>query len=513
MSVPSAVSEAEARFDAVRRKVGLTAAPIVFVVLLCVPLPGLSPQAHALAAVAGLTVVFWITEAIPLAAAALLGPALAVLLGVAEAKEAMAPFAHPLMFLFLGGFLLASGLSAHGFDRRAALWLISRRIMAGSPRRALIGISCIAFVFSMWLSNTATTAMLIPVAMGLHRTMCAAAGDDPEVRRRLDRFGGGMCLALAYGASLGGLTTPIGTAPNVIAIGLLEREAGIHLGFLHWMSFALPVGIVMQILMLTIVSRRFRPPMARVDGLGEEVARQLATLGAITSAERRAVSVFGLAVVGWLSPSVLSLALGAAHPVAAWAQTTLDEGVVAIVCASLLFMIPGGAPRDGSRQAAPRLLQWRHAQDIDWGTLFLLGGGLALGTLTLDTGLAEAMGRGILELAGPIAETPLGLTAASVLLVVYLTELTSNTATTSMMLPVLMGVATASGLDATPTAIAVTLAASFAFMLPVSTPPNAIAYGTRLVRIDAMVRVGFWLDVLGWFLLLAFVVFVLPVAL
>lgn len=492
------LSDAEQRFDRIRRKAGLVAAPVLFTLLLWLPMPGLERPAHALAAVATAVVVLWITEAIPLGAAALLGPALAVLLEVAPAKEAFAAFADPLIFLFLGGFLLAGGLARQGFDRRAALWLISRDFVAGSPRRAFIAIAVIAFLFSMWISNTATTAMLLPVALGLYGTIERVAPSDPETRRKLRRYGGGMCLVLAYAASLGGMATPIGTGPNVIALGMLRSRAGVDIDFLQWMSFALPVSIASTAIAVALGARMFAPPIERVEGLTAEVERQLAELGPMRRGERLAISVFGLAIIGWLSPSLANLAFGEAHPISTWASVALDEGVVAIACAGLMFLLPTERRDPRDPKVRTRVIDGSTLAELDWGTLLLLGGGLALGRLSFDTGLAEAIARGVIDFAGPIATHPAGLMAAAGLLVIILTEVTSNTATTSMMLPVLIGIAKTSGFDPTATAVVVTLAASHAFMLPVSTPPNAMAYGSRMIRIDDMVRLGARLDVLGY---------------
>lgn len=502
--VTAALSEAEAAFDRKRRRAGLVLSPVVFVALFWAPLP-LGPEAHALAAIAALTVVLWVTEAIPLAAAALLGPSLAVVFGVTGPKNAYAAFSDPLIFLFLGGFLLAGGLSSQGFDRRAALWLISRPIVAGSPRRALIAIAAIAFGFSMWISNTATTAMMIPVALGLCDTMRRVLPDDEDTARKLERYGGGMCLALAYASSIGGSATPIGTGPNVIAVGMLEDMAGTRIDFGQWMAFGVPTALVGGLVVIAVCARAFPAPVERIDGLTAEVDRQLAELGPLSQGERRAVAIFGLAVVGWLAPSVLRLTLGADHSWAVWADATLNEGVVALTCAGLMFFIGGKSDK--------RILEGSAIQDVDWSTLLLLGGGLALGRLTFETKLAQAIGAGVVDLAGPITAHPLGLMAAATLLVIFLTEVTSNTATTSMMLPVLIGMAQTRGFDAVPTAVVVTLAASYAFMLPVSTPPNAMAYGTRMLRIDAMIRVGFRLDLLGYVVLMAAGALIVPLAL
>lgn len=488
-----ALSDAEARFDAIRRRVGLISGPLALVVMLATPMPSLSEPAHRLAAVATMAVILWVTEAIPLAVTALLAPALAVILGVTNAKAALAPFADPLIFLFMGGFFLAKGLSAQGFDRRAALWLMARKIVAGSPRRAVVAIGAIAFGFSMWISNTATTAMLIPVALGLRATMAKVVGDDPEARRRLDHYAGGMCLTLAYAANLGGVSTPIGTGPNVIALGVLDN-VGVRFDFFQWMSFALPTALVGVTFVLYRNLRTFPPPAERIEGLTEEVKRELSALGPMGTGERRAVAIFGLAVAGWLIPSIFKLTLGPADPITQWAREGLREGIVAIAAASFLFVVPNG--RDGWP-----ILEWREAERIDWGTLFLLGGGIALGKMVFDTGLAQAIGEAVKSF--PLANHPLGLLVAACTLVIYLTEVTSNSATTSMMLPVLIGIAQALGTDPVPVAVAVTMAASFAFMLPVSTPPNAMAYGTGMLRIGDMIRVGFWLDLVGLIIVVA----------
>jgi sodium-dependent dicarboxylate transporter 2/3/5 len=512
VAVTASLSEAEARFDAIRQRVGLIAAPLAFCVLLWIPMPSLSGEAHRLAAVTAAIVILWVTEAIPLAAAALLGPGLAVLMNVADADTAFAPFADPLMFLFIGGFLLAGALARHGFDRRAALWLISRPIVGGSPTRALVAISVISFVFSMWISNTATTAMLIPVALGLFATIKEVAPKDEETLRKLERFGGGMCLTMAYASSLGGAATPVGTGTNMIALGMLEENAGVRIDFAQWMSFALPIALVLAVATVWLATRRFKPPVAQVDGLTEEVERQLKILGPFKPAEARAVGVFGLAVAGWLAPSIFRLALGSDHPLSQWSKGSLDEGVVALTCAILLFFIPSGAPAAEGRRR-PRVLDWSVAPELDWGAWFLLGGGLAMGKLTFITGLADAIGHGMLDLAGPLAAHPLGLTAAAGLLMIFMTEITSNTATTTMMLPVIIGISQASGMDPTQTAVTVTLAASCAFMLPVSTPPNAMAYGTGMIRIDTMISFGFRLDLVAYVLLLATTAVLLPIML
>jgi sodium-dependent dicarboxylate transporter 2/3/5 len=519
----------ELRFDRIRARIGAFMAPLVLLGLLLVPMPGLSTEAHRLAAIGGMIVVLWITEAIPLAVSALLAPALAVLFDVAPAKDAFAAFAHPLIFLFLGGFMLAEALSVQGFDRRAALWLLSRELLNGSPSRAMIAVAATAFCFSMWISNTATTAMMIPIVVGLCasiRNLCPA---DPEIRARQRRFEEGMMITLAYAASLGGICTPIGTAPNMIAIGYLEDFLGVHIDFLQWISFGLPVGLIALVGMLVLARLHWPPALERVEGLTASVRSELDTLGPITPGERRAVAVFGLAIVGWLAPALLRLGLGQDAPTVAWAERALQESVVALLATTLLFVLPSGDSHarnryfenqanegtevaEHDRGEGPSwipLLNWKRATSIDWGTLFLLGGGLALGELTVTTGLAQAIGDQVGARLGS-GTPPLVLIIVLIALPLYLTELVSNTAITNMMLPVVVPVAIQAGLDPVPVALAVTLAASFAFMLPISTPPNAIAYGTGLVRIPTMVRFGARLDVFGLILLVAVGAWMLP---
>jgi sodium-dependent dicarboxylate transporter 2/3/5 len=492
--VSEATSAGEARFEARRRRIGQVLAPLAFVVMLAAPM-GLEPAAHAMAAITTLTVLLWITEAIPLAAAALLAPCLAVVLGVTSAAAAFAPIASPLIFLFMGGFMLALGLSEQGLDRRAALWLLGRPWIAGSPARAGAGVTVATFLASMWISNTATTAMMIPVALGLCRTIRESA--PLEDQHRFDRHAEGMLLSLCYAASLGGTATPVGTAPNVIALDLLERQALVRIDFFQWMSFALPTALASLGVVLLYAWWRFPSPVRRLDRLTETVEAELAQLGPLSRGERRVAGIFFVAVAGWLTPSLLKLSLGAAHPWTAWAAGGLDEGVVALLAGILLCLTPNG------RGEGKPLLAWDRAMQLDWGTLLLLGGGLSLGKLMFDTGLAKAVGTGVIEAAGPLASSPLGLLGCSTFLVLYLTEITSNVATTSMMVPVLLAIAQAGGNDPVPTTLCVTMAASYAFMLPVSTPPNAIAYGTGKIRIGAMIRFGFVLDILGFIIIFA----------
>jgi sodium-dependent dicarboxylate transporter 2/3/5 len=517
-------SEAEVRFDRVRAAVGLVLAPLVLLVLLITPMPGLSPEAQRLTAIAAMTVVLWISEAIPLAAAALLAPALAVLLEVAPAKQVFASFAHPLIFLFIGGFMLAEALSVHGFDRRAALWLLTRGFVRGSPSRALSVVAATAFLFSMWINNTATTAMMCPIAVGLCASIRKLCPPEPEILAKQRRFEEGMLITLAYASSMGGVCTPIGTAPNMIAVAELDRAMGVHFDFLRWMAFSIPIGVVALLGLLALSHRRWPPALARVEGLTDSVKRDLAALGPVRPGEYRAMAVFGVAIAGWLTPSLLRIGLGEDALATGWAQRALPEGAVAVIAASLLFVIPASnnnarnrnSPEGHADTSKPHskrpwepLMTWEQAARIDWGTVFLLGGGLVLGSLTAQTGLADAIGARVDAALGD-NDSRLLLLLVVTTLVIYMTELVSNTATINMLLPVVIPLAAQTGADPVPIVLTATIAASFAFMLPVSTPPNAIVYGTGLVRLPTMVRYGARLDILGLGLLVAVGAWFLP---
>ncbi len=491
MAVAPKVSEAEARFQRRRARVGLVAAPALAALTALADLSLPSPEAHRLAAVAVFVVVAWVTEALPLPVTAVAAPALAALAGVAPAKQAFAAMAHPLIFLFLGGFVLAEALAAQGVDRRVALFIVSRRFVADRPARAVVALAALAFAASMWISNTATTAVMLPVLGGFAATVTRALPDDAALARRNRTFLSAAAITVAYAASLGGMATPVGTGPNLVALGILRDELGVYVDFLQWMAFALPVALALFAAQLLLVLRRAPPPVAKVAGLRAAVARELAQLGPMRPAERRAVAIFGLAVAGWLAPAAARIMLGPAHPVTLAARAHLDEGVVAVLAALCLFFVPAGGGREGP------LLTWDRAARIDWGTLLLLGGGLCLGDLAMKTGLARAVGEAAIAAAGPVATAPVGLLVAAVVLVVYLTEVTSNTATTAMMLPVVLGIAVTAHLPAVPTVLAVTLAASCAFMLPVATPPNAMVYGSGLVSFPQMLRFGIVLDLVA----------------
>jgi sodium-dependent dicarboxylate transporter 2/3/5 len=458
-----------------RSRIGVLLGPLAFVALLVAPLP-LARPAHHLAAVTAFVIVYWVTEPVPLPVTALVGPALAVLLGVAPARKALEPFADPVIFLFLGSFLLAEALRAHGLDRRIALAILALPGVAASPTRIRLAVALATAALSMWISNTATAAMMLPIALGLVRALNAAgSADSPRA----------TLLLVGLSASLGGIATPVGTPPNIIALGFLE-QAGLELGFFAFMMIGVPMSLALTAAAVGAASWML-PPAAPLERAVDWVKRERAAMGGWSRGQRACALAFGSAILLWVLPGVLTLA-GARGGPAQWLGRRMEESMVALLCASVLFLWPVGAGR--------RALQWSDAARIDWGTLLLFGGGLALGRMAFETGLADAAGRKVIEATG--VSTLWGLTALVLLASILLTETVSNTATVSMLAPLTLALARQLGVPPTPPVLAVAFGASMAFMLPVSTPPNAIVYGTGLVPLTAMLRLGVVLDVIAY---------------
>lgn len=484
----------EHRFDRRRRTLGLFLGPAAFLVVLALPL-GLDSAAHRLAAVFMLVVVFWISEAIPLAATALLGPALAVPLGVASASDAFAPFGHPIIFLFLGSFLIARAMGAHGLDRRIALFVLSRSWVGESPARILLAFGAIAAFLSMWMSNTATTAMMLPIGVGVLAALFRSA---PGTAGLPARYATGLMLMIAYSCSIGGIATPVGTPPNLIAIGMMSELLGRRMSFVEWMRLALPISIVLFLFLYGVLWRMFPMRSDALRGAAAWIRSERGGLGPWRAGEKASLAAFLLAVALWTLPGLVGLALGAEHPAsAALGRVLPDEGPSAILAASLLFVLPV------DWRARRFALEWRDAVQIDWGTILLFGGGLSLGSMAFSTGLAETLGARVLVATGGLPVflvALLGLFLANVM-----TEFMSNTATANLLVPMFLAMAGGATGNGMLTAVAVTFGCSLAFCFPVATPPNAIVYGSGHVALMQMVRAGLVLDfgcgLLAWALL------------
>ena len=446
----------------------------------------LTPEAWRLAAIVAVVVVLWCTEALPLAVTALLGAAACVLLGVAPAKEVFRPFADPLIFLFIGSFLLAEAIRLHRLDRRLAYAVLAVPWVGEKPVRMLAAVAVVSVAISAFISNTVTAAMMVAIVSGILAAIDEAAAESG--RRPDPAFATGLLLCVAFAASIGGLATPIGTPTNLIGLRFITDELGVAISFVGWCAIGLPIVAVMTTITVLVLGRLFPAGVARLDGVSAYVAAERARLGPWTTGQWSTALAFAATVMMWMVPGFLLAALGPDHAVCVWLKNRLPESVAAIIGAALLFILPGGNGR--------RALAWKDAR-IDWDVVLLYGGGIALGELCFSQGLAGAAGTAITGWipAGAWAGTLLVVAAA--LLAVFTSEFTSNVASATMVVPVIIALGQAVGGNALVAALAATFAASLGFMMPVSSPCNAIVYGTGRIPLRAMMAGGVILDLVG----------------
>jgi sodium-dependent dicarboxylate transporter 2/3/5 len=478
-----------------RQRAGAVLAVAAFLLLWFLPLPALKPEAHRLAAVLGLVVVLWVSEALPLSATALLGAALCVILGVAPAKTVFAPFADPLIFLFIGAFILSRGIFIHHLDRRVAFAVLSLPWIGARPDRILLALGAVTASISAWISNTATTAMMFGIGMAIIATLRQSEGGAAID----DRYPSALMLMISYAASIGGLATPVGTPPNVIGIGFIRSLVGEEIPFFQWMLVGVPVVLVLYTLLYFYLRAVAPAGLAELPGSREMIRAERARLGPWTAGERSVALAFGLTVLLWVAPGVAALIGGETGEAYKVLTARMPEGVAAVIGALLLFVLPG---EEG------RAMTWDEAMRIDWGVVLLYGGGFALGVLSFETGLADALGRGVAGLI-PFGGS-FGLLVASVLMAVLLSETTSNTASANMVVPVVISISRAAGVDPVEPALAATMAASLGFMLPVSTPCNAIVYGSGYIPLGRMIRWGLALDLAGIVVIIVMIRLLVP---
>ncbi len=498
------VSEREQTFDRWRNTIGLFLGPLVALALYSMDMPSLSPKAHVLAAILSWTVVWWVCEPIPLAMTALLSSVLCVVFGVNEARAVFAPYADPIIYLFLGSFMLAEAMAIHGLDKRFAYGIMSLKFVGNSTGRILLAFGFICAFLSMWISNTAATAMMFPIALGIVYALAdiRAKRTGKKVDPLKLRFGTGMMLMAAYAASAGGIGTPVGSPPNLIGIAMIEKFCGVKIAFFQWMSFAIPLLVLLFALLYVLMYFLHKPEVARIEGGTEFVLEERGKLGAWTRGQKNALFCFLVTVTLWLIPGILSVVYGDAAPVSKAYGKLMPEGVAAVIGALLLFLLPV----DWKKREFT--ISWNQATKIDWGTLLLFGGGITLGTMMFDTKLAEVIGTGLLTMSG--ATSVWGITFGAIYIAMLVSETSSNTASANMVIPVMIALAQAAGVNPLPPAIGATLGASLGFMLPVSTPPNAIVYGSGMVPITSMIRAGIFFDLLGGLVIWAGLYVLLP---
>jgi len=482
------MSAKTAQFQSALARAGFYAGPLAAALLLVFGdlVPG-KPAVTRMAAVAVLIAVWWLTEAIPLAATSLV-PLLALpLLGIADGKATAQQYFNSTIVLFLGGFLIALAMERWNLHRRVALWILRR--VGASPGRLLLGFMLATGALSMWISNTATAMMMVPIAMALIQRL--EAGETPGI----ERYRIGILLGIAYGASIGGMGTLIGTPPNLILQQVYSTSfpTAPAIGFGQWVLFGAPVAAAMGLLAWSLLTLRFARGTRSLGVNLETLEREHAGLGRMSREEIAVAVVFVLAALLWLTRSDLRLG-GTTLPGwgAPFARLSggeakwISDGTVAISMALLLFLIPA---REGQR-----ILDREVFARLPWGVVLLFGGGFALAYGFRVSGLAAWLGQG---LAGARTLPPVLLVALICLALTFLTELTSNTATTQMILPILAGLATAMRVHPLLLMLPATLSASCAFMMPVATPPNAIVFGTERLSIRQMARAGLALNLMG----------------
>jgi solute carrier family 13 (sodium-dependent dicarboxylate transporter), member 2/3/5 len=444
-------------------RIGLVAGPAAFLILLLIPLPaGMPEAAMQTAAVTAWTAIWWITEPIPVPATSLLPLVLLPATGALSPMAAASGFGNPLIFVFLGGFMMALAVERWDLHRRMALAVLT--VVGGGPARIVLGFMIATAFLSMWISNTASTMLMIPMALAVISRV--GSGRDPAATQA---FSASLVLAIAYAASIGGIITLIGTPPNIVLAGV-ARTLDLNIDFARWMLFAFPPATLALFLVWVFLTRvAFRTSGTTVD-LGS-VRAERSGLGPMSSAERRVALVGAAVAVAWITRPVLIA------PV----LPAVDDAVIALTGALFMFALPSGT------EAGSRLLEWDNMTRLPWGLILLFGGGLGIANAFTETGLATWIGDRMEGLAGL---PPIVVVTAVVAVVVTLTEVSSNSAVASMVLPVLVGVAAAIGVEPLLLMIPAAIAASCAFMLPVATPPNAIAYGTGRVPLRTMARVG-----------------------
>jgi solute carrier family 13 (sodium-dependent dicarboxylate transporter), member 2/3/5 len=491
-------SPAEELFNRRRRTAGLFLAPTVFLLLLFAPLE-LPLLAHRMAAIMGLVVTLWMTEALPLAITAILGPCLAVVFGITTGRAALAPFADPIIFLFIGGFILAQAMFVHGVDRRIAYGALALPGVGSSAFRILLVYGAVCTAISMWISNTAATAMMFPIGLSIIAHLSRTSANKAQVRR----YALALMLITSFGPSIGGMGTPVGTPPNLIGIGMLQKIVGQEISFFSWMAIGVPIVVMLFLYLVTQFYLSSVRGFEVAEGSTELVHRELERLGGQTIGQRNVLIAFAITILLWIAPGIMAI-IGADQSAFARAYAAqMPEGVAAMIGACLLFVLPV------NWHERRFTLTWDEAAKIDWGITLLYGGGLALGEMAFSTGLAQAVGEGVTGWLPSQSSFALTLLFTGAAIVV--SEAASNTASANMIVPIAIAVSQAAGVRPIEPVLGATLGASMGFMMPVSTAPNAIVYSSGYVPIGQMMRHGLFLDVAAFVIIVSTVTILGPI--
>lgn len=468
--------------------IGLLLGPIVFTVILLFFNPeGLNYEAKCILASTAWMAVWWVTECVPIAVTALLPIVLFPTSGGLDLQSTTASYGHKLVFLFVGGFIIALAIEKWNLHKRLALNII--RITGSKKSKVILGFMIATAFLSMWISNTATSIMILPVGLAI----IAQLKDDPRTIENENLvFGKALMIAIAYSASIGGMSTLIGTPPNMVLAGVVEQSYGIKINMFDWMKFGVPISASLLIICwfyLTKIAYKF--PNEEFAAGRKEILNQIKLLGKFSNEEFRVLIVFALTAIGWISRGFLEEFI-----------PKIDDTIIAIAFAVTLFIIP-----TKNKSNDKTLLVWKDTVKLPWGILLLFGGGMAIATAFGKSGLSFW----IADLLRNLDGIPLFLIILIIVTSInLLTEVTSNMATTAMLLPVLVTIALAIQVHPYFLLIGATLAASCAFMLPISTPPNAVVFGSGLLKIEDMFKKGVWMNILSIIIITMVVYYILP---
>ncbi|MEY8848636.1 DASS family sodium-coupled anion symporter [Psychroserpens sp. XS_ASV72] len=473
----------------ITKRIGLVLGPLLFILILLFFKPeGLSTQANAVLASTIWIAVWWITECIPIAVTALLPIVLFPLSGGLDLSTTTSAFGHKYVFLYLGGFIIAIAIEKWKLHKRIALNIIN--IIGSDVRKIILGFMVATAFLSMWISNTATSVMMLPIGIAIIKQL----KDNPETEEDENLiFGKALMLAIAYSASIGGIGTLIGTPPNLVLAGVVSDIYNYEITFLEWFIFGFPISVILLIICWQYLTRfAFTFKQKEFPGGRQEIKRLLKDLGNISYEEKLVAFIFALTAFCWITRSFI---LQSIFP-------SLDDTIIAVFFAVLLFLVP-------SKNKKERLINWEEATKLPWGIILLFGGGMALAIGFEISGLALWIGNQMTTLQGVTTILLIFLLVAAIN---FLTEITSNLATTAMLLPVLAPMALTVDIHPFVLMVGAAVAASCAFMLPVATPPNAVVFGSGYLRIPDMVGKGIVMNVISIIIVTLFVYFVLPKA-
>ena len=471
-----------------KKNIGLFLGPLAFFLVKFFYNPeGLSNEGLSILASTLWVAIWWITEAVPIYVTALIPIILFPLSGGLELKQTTAAYGHKFVFLFVGGFILAIAIEKWKLHKRIALNIIG--LVGTKKSNIILGFMIATAFLSMWISNTATAVMILPVGLAI----ISQLKDNPKTIKNENLvFGKTLMLAIAYSASIGGMATLIGTPPNLVLAGVIKTSYNIEINFLQWMSFGLPISIFLLFICwkyLTSVAYKF--DNQNFDSGMNEINDQLKSLGKISYEEKSVMIIFIATALAWITQSFVIKKY----------IPEIDDTIIAIIAAVTLFILP-------NKKGDKKLLAWEDAVKLPWGILLLFGGGMALAKGFDSSGLAIWIGS---QMSFFDAIPLLALLLFLVAMVNFLTEITSNLATTAMLLPVLVALAETIGVNPYYLLVGATVAASCAFMLPVATPPNAVVFGSKILKIDDMIKKGFWMNLISIFILTAAVYWILPI--